>query len=343
MKYLTRIALFFSLIMLFAVIASAEATEDTNPLNFSNSKTSGKQITIEKKTPRAVTYHYDDVWIESTWIDYVIDEDGDGFYHDFRFSFDADTRYNSQALYAVISLSNGNDTWPVFTSDTFWINGSSGSDVYQISTALYDGYPAGIYDLSVELFDAHSHEHLQSWDYLDDHSLANLSLEDSEHDTFFSSTPYVHSFDLHLDDDFDGDGFSSQIAFEIDVDAPGSISDIRIGVELYDNNNGWEPLFLSEEITITGNSSSDSEAFVIDLENGYPADLYILRITIYESSNRAILSTQTISQDVALESLDYEDDNDHRSSHSHGEGGALGWVLLPLFGLLVARRVKSKR
>ncbi|MCG8672561.1 MAG: choice-of-anchor H family protein [Pseudomonadales bacterium] len=364
MKHLARITIFIGLILAFAFAAGVQAAESgsTDPSadssiastkeassNAEGTKSSGKLITKDanKKADRslaATRSHLDPVWIHNTWVDYVTDIDGDGFYHHFRFSFDADTHYVSQALYAEVYLSDGQDQWRIFTSNTFWINGSSGGDVYEISTSLNEGYPTQTYDLTLRLYDAVTHELLTEWDYLDDSELDSLFLEDADRDTLFSSSPYIHHFELNLRDDFDADGYYSQVNMEVDVDAPNTRSDIRIGVELYDPYDGWESLYLSNEISISGSTTHDNQSITINLDQGYPEDLYQLRITVYEAVSRAVITTETISQTVALESLEHEGDtHEHRSSSSHGHGGAMGLLALPLIALGIIRKQRSRK
>ena len=103
MKHLARITIFIGLILAFAFAAGVPAAEnstesnETTASNAEGTKSSGKLITKDtnKKAERALAAtrsHLDPVWIHNTWIDYVTDIDGDGFYHHFRFSFDADMK-----------------------------------------------------------------------------------------------------------------------------------------------------------------------------------------------------------------------------------------------------------
>ena len=331
MKYLNRIAVFFVLLMAFALAASVQAADTTDAASSANAKSTGKQISVDKKEKAAARSHLGSTWIDRTWLTLLTDEDGDGFYHHFRFSFDADTSYLTQGLYAKVFMTDGVEEWLIFESGYFTINAQSGTDVYEITTSLNEGYPPGAYDLTLRLYDSVTDELILSWDYLDDSTLANLYLEDAEEDTFYSSTPYVYSFTSELSDDFDGDGFFSRIDLTVDVDAPLSQSNVRIGVELYDPSRGWESLYLSPEIRISGSTTADAEQITLELDSGFPEDHYTLRLTVYESLSRAVLSTESISQSMPLESLDYEASGDsyHRSSSSHGSGGAMGLILLP--------------
>ena len=345
MKYLNRIAIFFALLMILALTASVQAAEDiettvaSDTAESTGTKSTGKQISIDKATKITVRSYVSDLWIDSSWITLLTDEDGDGFYHHFRFSFDADTTRLSQQLYAKVFLSDGSEQWKIFESGNFWINGRSGTDVYEISTSLNEGYPPAAYDLILRLHDAVSGELLLEWGPQDDSHMADMFLEDAQRDLLYSSTPYVHSFTTELSDDFDSDGFFSRLDLLVDVDAPFEQTRVRIGVELYDVLNGWESLYLSPEIFISGINSNDREHINIELDAGFPENHYTLRLTVYESLSRAMVSSEAIQQSMPLESLDYEDSHDHhRSSSSHGSGGSMGWLMLPLLAILAVRR-----
>ena len=298
---------------------------------------------MEKKPQPATRSHLGSTWIDNTWFTPLTDEDGDGYYHHFRFSFDADTSYLSQSLYAKVFMTDGAEEWLIFESGTFTIHGQSGTDVYEITTSLNEGYPAQPYDLILRLYDPVTHELILTWDYLDDSELANRYLEDAEQDTYYSSTPYVHSFTTELRDDYDGDGYFSRIDLSVDVDAPQTERAIRIGVELYNEYGGWESLYLSREILIRGTTSADTETITLELDSGFPTDSYSLRLTVYESQSRALLSTESIQQSMPLESLEYEDSghSHHRSSSSSGSGGAMGILVFPL--TLMAWLVRRRR
>lgn len=354
MKHLTRITVFVSLILAFAFAASVQAEEPNTdrqaksfgqqPQASSPDSSSEKKQQTEKSTARSARAHIQPVWIHDTQLEYLTDEDGDGFYHHFRFKFDADTSYLSQALVAEVSLDDGHGETVVFTSSTFWINSISSSDSYEVSTALNTGYPTQTYDLVLRLYDAFTHELLEEWTYLDDSNMDSLFLEDAGRDTLFSSKPYIHHYELTLADDFDNDGYSSQLIFNVDVDAPNSASDIRIGVDIYSATHGWENIYLSDEVSIVGSHNQDNQTIKVDLNQGYPNDVYQLKVTVYESLSNAILTSETISQTVLLESIEYEtestedDDDDHRSSSSSGSGGSLGWFALPLLAMGLLRR-----
>ena len=85
----------------------------------------------------------------------VGDFDGDGYFHGIDLLFDADTIYNYAEVYAVAYLSLNGGPWNEYAAtEVFSISGTSADDEYVIVTELVSGYPAGSYDLFIELFDA---------------------------------------------------------------------------------------------------------------------------------------------------------------------------------------------
>ena len=344
MKYLNRIAIFFALLMPLALTFSVQAATvpegDSNGEEATTTKSTGKQISVNKAMQIATRSYDSALWIDNTWVTLLTDEDGDGFAHHFRFSFDPDTTYLSQQLFARVFLTDGSAQWKIFESGNFWINGQSGADVYEISTSLNEGYPADAYDLILRLYDPSTGDLLLEWGPLDDSSMDNLFLEDAQADLQYSSSlPYIHSFTTELSDDFDDDGFFSRLDLQVDVDAPFTHTRVRIGVEIYDVINGWESLYLSPEIQINGSSGNDSEQITLELDSGFPEEHYTLRLTVYESLSRALVTSEAINRSMPLESLDYEaSHNDYRSSSSHGSGGSLGWLILPLLAALALRK-----
>lgn len=312
------------------------------------SKSAGKIVARQKDQHTidahlSARLHTTPVWIHSTWLDYITDLDGDGFHHHFRFGFDADTTYTSQPIYAQLLLVDGVDEAPLFESDRFWLQGDSGNDAYEISTSLNAGYPAQTYDLVLRLYDADTHALVAQLTYLEDNNLANLFLEDADSDTLFYSAAYIYHYSTELLQDTDSDGHFTHLNMTIDLDAPHATSAVQLGVEILHPENGWLSVYLSPEWLITGTHQADAQNINITLENGFPEDHYEVRLTVYDSNSRAIVTHETISLRHPLESQDYDQDYGSHlaSSTSVGgtvSGGAMNIWLLPFLLLLYTLR-----
>ena len=114
------------------------------------------------------------------------DADGDGYYHRFKVVIDADSRpYRGRYVYARLFASYEGGPWNEYASSAdFYVEGNTTDDEFVVETELVDGYPAGYYDLRVELYDADTGAWiLESGPYEDD-SLALVPLEDRDRDYY---------------------------------------------------------------------------------------------------------------------------------------------------------------
>ena len=126
---------------------------------------------------------HEDITIYDASTDLISDFNGDGFYHRFSVTIDADTVFDTSYIYARLYLSFEGGPWNHYaTSDNYHIHGDSALDTFVIETELADGFPAGYYDVRIELFDADYDEWLLSYGPYDDASLSALPLEDSYFD-----------------------------------------------------------------------------------------------------------------------------------------------------------------
>ena len=119
------------------------------------------------------------------------DEDGDGFYHHLRVTFDADVDWGDAHVYARLYLSYEGGPWNhYYTTDLFHILEDASYDDYEVVTQLLEGYPTGYYDVLIELYEADWDEHVASYGPYEDLALSALPLEDQERD-LFDADPYA--------------------------------------------------------------------------------------------------------------------------------------------------------
>ena len=137
-----------------------------------------------------VSYHYGgDIIVYDAVTTLISDFDGDGFYHRFSVAIDADTIYSTSWVYAELYLSYEGGPWNYYaTSADFHIHGDSELDMHVVETELAEGFPAGYYDILIELYDAETGDLLHSYGPYDDDSLSALPLEDSVYDEVYYST-----------------------------------------------------------------------------------------------------------------------------------------------------------
>jgi len=138
----------------------------------------------------STSYHYGgDIIVFDAFTTLISDFDEDGFYHRFSVGIDADTIFSTSWVYVDLYLSYEGGPWNYYASSSdFHIHGDSEQDIYVVETELAEGFPAGYYDIRIELFDAESGELLHIYGPYDDDSLSALPLEDSIYDDVHFTT-----------------------------------------------------------------------------------------------------------------------------------------------------------
>ena len=129
-------------------------------------------------------YSHGEVNVYDASTELISDFDHDGFYHRYSVAIDVDTIFNTSYIYARLYLSYEGGPWNYYaSSDNYFIHGDSELDTFVIETELADGYPAGYYDLRIEIYDVETNAWLTSYGPYDDASLYALPLEDSYKDS----------------------------------------------------------------------------------------------------------------------------------------------------------------
>ena len=125
-----------------------------------------------------------DVAVYDVSTELISDFDYDGYFHRYSVAIDADTIFDTSYIYARLYLSYEGGPWNYYaSSDNYHIHGDSEMDTFIIETELADGYPAGYYDLRIEIYDAETDVWLTSYGPYDNASLSALPLEDSYDDS----------------------------------------------------------------------------------------------------------------------------------------------------------------
>lgn len=111
------------------------------------------------------------------------DIDGDGYHHAINVYFDVDVNLDGAAVYAKLYLSRDGGPWSqYYTTDLFDIYFDDHEDAFEVETELLDGYPAGYYDVLVEIYSL-DHAHMVTSEVLDYHYLGkDIMLEDLSRD-----------------------------------------------------------------------------------------------------------------------------------------------------------------
>ncbi len=163
-------------------------TRDGSALRSSGTSASGgtpttSELNTSTLTTSALATPNTDFWIYMADVELFADNDRDGYYSGIDLLFDADTYFSRAEVYAVVYLSLEGGVWTEYAvTDDFVINGSSGTDEYVIVSDLVSGYPAGSYDILIELFDAFDGTFVADMGPESTSELAFLPLEDAGRD-----------------------------------------------------------------------------------------------------------------------------------------------------------------
>jgi len=165
--------------------APGTVTED----EFSELRTDGDRVAgksamaLSRSGTQSATIANTDFWFYSADVELFNDHDRDGYYHGIDLLFDADTYYTFADVYAVVYLSLEGGPWNEYAvTEDFTLFGTSSDDEYIIVTELVSGYPAGSYDILIELFDAVDSSFLAWYGPEDTPELSFLPLEDANRD-----------------------------------------------------------------------------------------------------------------------------------------------------------------
>ncbi|WP_405242050.1 choice-of-anchor H family protein [Lentisalinibacter salinarum] len=111
------------------------------------------------------------------------DLDRDGYYTWLQVTFDVDTDYTEADVYADIWLREPGGSYTlIHETDVFTIRGSSSSDDYEVEAELVAGFPPGLYDVLIEVYDAWDDRFVADFDAADSSDLGLLPLEDISFD-----------------------------------------------------------------------------------------------------------------------------------------------------------------
>ncbi len=121
------------------------------------------------------------------------DYDRDGYYTYLRVTFDVDTDYAEAEVFADVWLRGpGGEYVLIHETEVFTVRGTSAADDYEVEAELVAGFPPGLYDLLIEVYDARDGFFVADYDALDSSALSLLPLEDISFDGGLPP-PVVHA------------------------------------------------------------------------------------------------------------------------------------------------------
>lgn len=124
-----------------------------------------------------------EAWIYDATTELFDDYDADGYYTYLRVRFDADSLYNDHYVFARLYISENGEFWEEYhVTDDFLIDGSSPFDDFEVETELVSGFPPGLYDVLIELYDADFGDFLDEFGPVQSSAFSLLPLEDTSFD-----------------------------------------------------------------------------------------------------------------------------------------------------------------
>jgi hypothetical protein len=172
---------------------SPQAKNSVGSNALKNTQQSAPAIQISAKGQ--VTSFNDDFWIYDAWVSFDTDLDYDGYYHHFTLEFDADSYFNSVAVYARLYLARGEVFQEYHTTSVFIIEGDDDSDSLVVESELLSGFIPGDYELLVELYDANTDELVAVYDGYEDVDLSLLPLESKDYEeVYVEQVVVVHEY-----------------------------------------------------------------------------------------------------------------------------------------------------
>ncbi|NVJ68351.1 MAG: hypothetical protein HWE16_17830 [Gammaproteobacteria bacterium] len=136
-----------------------------------------EDVSYEQSQPQT------DVSISTVKTEIFTDNDGDGFYRDFKISFDADVASGQRSVIAKLYQKTGSGSWQYETeSDIYTLDGTSTADTIAFEAEWQSGYATSYYDFKIELYDSATNEFLAEASH-EFGPLVDVPLEDAGKDT----------------------------------------------------------------------------------------------------------------------------------------------------------------
>jgi hypothetical protein len=277
------------------------------------------------------------------------DRDGDGHHSEFQIRFDADVISGDALVYARLYLRRVGDAgaWRHFyTTQDFWIYGQSGADDYFVTTTLDAGYPAGRYDVLIDLYEVGYSGIVATLAAYDDASLSDLPLEERGLDVPIGLPGFgIGAVTTTLLTDDDHDGFYSR--YRVAFDPASSVGANSVYAELWIRPRGGEWLreHRSANFMVDADGSADTYSFTGELVSGYGTAHYDVQLDLFDAATGLLIASAG-SERPELSRVPLEDrtrdryvnppTGGHDPGHSHSEegGGAASTMLLAALALL---------
>ena len=235
-----------------------------------------------------------DFSISDAWVDLLYDADFDGYYSEFRVTFDADTNFEYADVFAEMYVSFNGGPWELYhVTKVFEIQGYSYNDDYAVTTFLTSGYPPGSYDVLIDLIDTYDNSLVATLSADQDYDLVALPLEDTTYEDSVNYDSDVSIFDaeIQLLDDMDNDGFYRSYSIRFDADVDRGTTEVFAEIWSRDDSGEWFLEATTEDFYLDGNSTLDTYILETTLQSGYTTGYYDFKIDIFDSVTTQLLTS----------------------------------------------------
>lgn len=256
--------------------------------------------------------------------DLISDVDGDGYYRRFEIRFDADVVSGDALVYAKLYLRRVGDTGPwehYYSTDDFWIYGSSDGDDYYVETTLHDGYPTAEYDVLVDLYESGFSGIVATIGPFEDGSLKDLPLEDTGLDMPLPDAGYhIGDVDTTLLTDADHDGYYARFTVSFDPDRDAGASMAYAVLRVRADGGDWQTEHTSAVFQVDESGDADRYSFTGEWLSGYHTARYDLQIDLYDAATNLLVASVS-SERPELSRVPLEDAGRDDTPNSGGGGG----------------------
>ena len=154
---------------------------------------------------------------------------------------------------------------------------------------------------------------------------------------------------VSLSYDEDRDGYYTDIQLTFDADTYYSMASVFAVVYLSYQGGAWNEIAYTEDFTIYGELASDEYTIQTTLASGYPTGDYDILIELYDAYTGYLVADMgpEYAQLSYLPLEDMDRDTPYQAAPApvvvtHGGGGAMGWLLLILLPLAMAKKRISR-
>lgn len=170
---------------------SSAASEQKNGEK-TDSNYSEKQLQLAKSKPKDNQAHpiNSDFWVYDAYTRLIRDYDHDGYHYVFEVSFDVDTIYDYENIYARLYLGDGHTFREYHTTSVFTIDDNDSDDDFFVETELLTGFNSFDYDILIEVYHASDDHLLAVYDHQNDADLSYVPLESYDYEYY--SPPHQH-------------------------------------------------------------------------------------------------------------------------------------------------------